>query len=78
MGVAWVGRMIDHTGHGDFAGFGEPPQPDFWIRSDTPNKPEIHVAFRVSSRARVDAFYHAAMAAGRHPDLKALSVEVLK
>jgi len=52
------------TGHGDFAGFGEPPKPDFWISLGRPNKPAIHVAFRVSARARVDAFYEAAMAAG--------------
>lgn len=52
------------TGHGDFAGFGEPPKPDFWIGSGSPNQPGIHVAFRVPSRALVDAFYRAAMAAG--------------
>ena len=52
------------TGHADVAGFGEPPKPDFWISSGTPNKPAIHIAFRVSSRAKVDAFYKAAMAAG--------------
>lgn len=52
------------TGHTDVAGFGEPPKPDFWIIQGTPNKPPIHIAFRVSSRAKVDAFYKAAMAAG--------------
>jgi catechol 2,3-dioxygenase-like lactoylglutathione lyase family enzyme len=29
-----------------------------------PNKPPVHVAFRVNSRAVVDAFYKAALAAG--------------
>ncbi len=52
------------TGHTDVAGFGEPPKPDFWISSGSPNKPPIHIAFRVPSRAKVDAFYQAAMAAG--------------
>lgn len=52
------------TGHADVAGFGEPPKPDFWINSGMPNVPPIHVAFRVQSRATVDAFYKAAMAAG--------------
>lgn len=52
------------TGGTDVAGFGEPPKPDFWIASGAPNKPPVHVAFRVSSRAIVDAFYKAAMAAG--------------
>ncbi|GAA0750689.1 VOC family protein [Ideonella azotifigens] len=46
------------------AGFGEPPKPDFWIAEGTPNVPAIHIAFRVASRAIVDAFYREAMAAG--------------
>lgn len=52
------------TGHADVAGFGEPPKADFWVSQGTPNHPPMHVAFRVSSRAQVDAFYQAAMAAG--------------
>ncbi len=52
------------TGHADVAGFGEAGKPDFWISSGTPNKPPIHVAFRVTSRVQVDAFYRAAIAAG--------------
>ena len=52
------------TGHTDVAGFGEPPKPDFWISGGTPNRPALHIAFRVSSREMVDAFYKAAMAAG--------------
>lgn len=52
------------TGHTDVAGFGEPPKPDFWISRGSPNQPPIHVAFRVSTRELVDAFYKAAIAAG--------------
>lgn len=52
------------TGHTDVAGFGEAPKPDFWISQGAANKPPIHVAFRVASRATVDAFYNAALAAG--------------
>jgi catechol 2,3-dioxygenase-like lactoylglutathione lyase family enzyme len=52
------------TGHADVAGFGEPPKPDFWISAGSPNRPPVHIAFRVSSREKVDAFYKAAMAAG--------------
>jgi len=52
------------TGSHAVAGFGEPPKPDFWIGTGKPNVPPIHVAFRVSSRALVDAFYKAALAAG--------------
>lgn len=52
------------TGHTDVAGFGEPPKPDFWISRGTPNQPPLHVAFRVNTRAAVDAFHRAALAAG--------------
>src|SRR5882724_1379741 len=54
----------EQTGTTDVAGFGEPPKPDFWMAKGTPNQPALHIAFRVPSRARVDAFYKAALAAG--------------
>ena len=48
----------------DAVGFGVPPKPDFWMgRADAGIAP-IHVAFRADTRAQVDAFYKAAMAAG--------------
>jgi catechol 2,3-dioxygenase-like lactoylglutathione lyase family enzyme len=52
------------TGTHAVAGFGVPPKPDFWVGSGEPNVPPVHVAFQVASRARVDAFYRAALAAG--------------
>ena len=52
------------TGTTDVGGFGEAPQPDFWIVGGTPTPQPIHVAFRVGSRALVDAFHQAALAAG--------------
>lgn len=52
------------TGHTDMAGFGVLPKPDFWISAGNPNKPPVHIAFRVSSRVMVDAFHSAALAAG--------------
>lgn len=57
------------TGPADVAGFGEVAtrKPDFWITAApglSPNRPAIHVAFRVDSRAKVDAFHRAALAAG--------------
>lgn len=52
------------NGRTDVAGFGEPPKPDFWVIKGTPNKPPIHIAFRVVNRAMVDAFYKGAIAAG--------------
>jgi catechol 2,3-dioxygenase-like lactoylglutathione lyase family enzyme len=54
----------DVTGTRAFAGFGAPPKPDFWVGSGGANVPPIHVAFRAASRAQVDAFYRAALAAG--------------
>ena len=45
-------------------GFGVPPKPDFWMAEGTPQTPHIHIAFRADSRAQVDAFYAAALAAG--------------
>ncbi len=52
------------TGRSDAAGFGVAPKPDFWVSGDGANFPSIHIAFRVSSRAIVDAFHAAAIAAG--------------
>ena len=52
------------TGSTAVAGFGEPPKADFWIHEGMPNKPAMHVAFRVHSRELVDQFYSAALAAG--------------
>ena len=52
------------TGDTDVAGFGPPGKAEFWIGKGTPNQPPIHIAFRVDSRAAVDAFYQAAIAAG--------------
>ena len=52
------------TGDVDVAGFGEPPKPDFWLVGGEPNDPPIHIAFRAATRALVDAFYAAAIAAG--------------
>jgi catechol 2,3-dioxygenase-like lactoylglutathione lyase family enzyme len=45
-------------------GVGVPPKPDFWVAGGIPQSPRLHVAFRAQSRAQVDAFYAAAIAAG--------------
>ena len=45
-------------------GYGVPPKPDFWLAEGTPNDPPVHVAFRARTRAEVDAFHAAAIAAG--------------
>ncbi len=65
LGYEVIGEFsAEVTGHTDVAGFGVPPKPDFWIGAGVPNRPVIHVAFRAHTRAQVDAFYAAAMAAG--------------
>jgi catechol 2,3-dioxygenase-like lactoylglutathione lyase family enzyme len=46
------------------AGFCHADGSDFWISQGDAINPPIHLAFRVSSRAAVDAFYKAAIAAG--------------
>ncbi|MES2259566.1 MAG: VOC family protein [Pseudomonadota bacterium] len=66
--AALVELAPEVTGSTSVAGFGEAPKPDFWIAGATParpvNVPALHVAFRVATRTMVDAFYHAAIAAG--------------
>ena len=54
----------EHTGGRVVLGMGVAPMPDFWITEGTPNVPPLHIAFRAESRAAVDAFYAAAIAAG--------------
>ena len=45
-------------------GFGVPPKPDFWLSEGDSGMPALHVAFRAETRALVDAFHRAALAAG--------------
>jgi catechol 2,3-dioxygenase-like lactoylglutathione lyase family enzyme len=52
------------TGAGAGAGFGADGKPFFWIGDFRPAQTGVHVAFSARSRAEVDAFYAAAMAAG--------------
>lgn len=64
IGYALIRSVASANGQRGRAGFGAPPRADFWIYEGTPNNPPLHVAFRVSTRSLVDAFYQAAMAAG--------------
>ena len=60
------------TGHGGAVGFGAPGpaadfqsgKPSFWIGQGERVSGPLHVALVAPSRAGVDAFYHAAIAAG--------------
>ena len=51
-------------GHAQTAGFCHADGSDLWISQRDPHGPPIHLAFRVPSRAAVDAFHRAAIAAG--------------
>ena len=53
----------EFTGGKKVAGYGA-GQPDFWLTEAADTGPGRHYAFRAASRAEVDAFYRAALAAG--------------
>ena len=58
-------ELVDaHAGDAPTAGFCHEDGSDFWIRPGDRTTPRVHIAFRVPSRAVVDAFYEAAIAAG--------------
>jgi catechol 2,3-dioxygenase-like lactoylglutathione lyase family enzyme len=52
------------TGNADVAGLGSNGKPFFWLADAGKTSPRIHLAFVADSRAQVDAFYNAALAAG--------------
>ena len=52
------------TGDVDTAGFGRGGRPTFWISPGKRTRPHLHIAFSAASRAEVDAFHKAALAAG--------------
>ncbi len=54
----------EQTGSGSHAGFGDNGKPYFWIGDGEPLQGRLHVAFTAPSRAAVDAFHRAALAAG--------------
>ena len=49
-------------------GLGEQGKPDFWLSGSTHPTTAQHLAFRAGTRAAVDAFYKAALAAGAKPN----------
>ena len=56
---------------GPSCGLGEPPMPDFWLAAHEEKHPAgtgRHLAFAARSRAVVDAFHKAALAAGATDD----------
>lgn len=54
----------EQTGKDAHAGFGANGKPFFWVGTGAKQKGVVHVAFTATSRAQVDAFHRAAIAAG--------------
>lgn len=48
----------------DWAGFGRGDKGEFWFGSDETVQTPMHIAFLAETRAEVDEFYKAALAAG--------------
>lgn len=54
----------EQTGGGAHAGFGAEGKPFFWIGDGGRPAGPVHIAFAAASRAEVDAFHRAGLAAG--------------
>ena len=54
---------LEFTGGVNVGGYGR-DRPVFWLREGEKQVPPMHMAFAANSRAEVDAFYAAAIAAG--------------
>lgn len=54
----------ERSGGYEGTGFGPPNRPQFWIGTGAERSGSTHVAFAADSRAAVDAFHRAALAAG--------------
>ncbi|TYT26536.1 VOC family protein [Luteimonas viscosa] len=63
LGLRLLDRHANPRG-GVTLGYGVPPDPLLWLRSDAPTSLRVHVAFVAGDRAQVDAFHRAAVAAG--------------
>lgn len=59
-----IDLTTEQTGDYQGTGFGPPGLPRFWIGSGEKRGGSMHVAFEAKTRAKVDAFYAAAIAAG--------------
>ncbi|MDO6591056.1 VOC family protein [Loktanella sp. D2R18] len=54
---------LEHTGGVKVGGFGK-ERPCFWLSEGAAQTPTLHFAFTAETRAEVDVFYGAAIAAG--------------
>jgi catechol 2,3-dioxygenase-like lactoylglutathione lyase family enzyme len=83
IGIGLVFEVLPEEtgGHGPAAGFGSNDKPYFWFGPKDAATP-IHLCFTAQTRAQVDAFYAAALAAGAKdngaPGVRPLSPELLR
>ena len=52
------------TGNFDICGLGADGKPFFWLANAGRTTPRVHIAFKAETRAQVDEFHAAALAAG--------------
>ncbi|MBV9557831.1 MAG: VOC family protein [Pseudolabrys sp.] len=64
LGYVLVMEVQQHDHDAPAAGFGKNNKPDFWIGGEGGLNKTVHIALLADSRAAVDAFYKAALAAG--------------
>jgi catechol 2,3-dioxygenase-like lactoylglutathione lyase family enzyme len=65
LGISVVMRVTkEETGGYEGAGLGRGGKPSFWIGTGGRTSPRVHIAFVAESRAAVDRFFEAALAAG--------------
>lgn len=65
LGVTRLAMVTAEMSGGEaFAGYGEAGRPYFWFHGAGATTGTMHVAFAAASRAMVDAFHAAALAAG--------------
>jgi catechol 2,3-dioxygenase-like lactoylglutathione lyase family enzyme len=64
LGYSLIMEVKQNDSDSPAAGFGANGKPDFWIGGEGALNKPVHVAIVARDRATVDAFHHAAIAAG--------------
>jgi catechol 2,3-dioxygenase-like lactoylglutathione lyase family enzyme len=64
LGYSLIMEVKQNDSDSPAAGFGANGKPDFWIGGEGALNKPVHVAILARDRATVDAFHHAAIAAG--------------
>lgn len=65
LGITVLVELTPEMTGGDYSGIGMGrDRPSFWFGNDGARGTGVHIAFQADTRAQVDAFYAAAMAAG--------------